>query len=81
MDTGEGTSDDGQSTKEAGFQSSVLTGRTFAVVVVTDDNPLDTLVAVIPCGLRNSSPFTGDLVLDLVRLAVLNVDGTNQAVL
>ena len=41
----------------------------------------DTPIAVVRSGLRDSSPFTGDLVLGLVRLAVLDVDGTNQIVL
>ena len=81
MDTSERTSDDGQSTKEAGLQSGVFTRGTFTVVVVTDDDPLDTLVTVVRCSLRDSSPYTGDLVLDLIRLAVLDVDGTNQAIL
>ena len=81
MDTGERTSDNGQSTEETGLKSSVLTRGTFTVVVVTNDDPLDTLVTIIRSSLRDSSPFSGDLVLNLVRLAVLNVDGTNQAVL
>ena len=59
MDTSERTSD-GQSTK---FQSSVFVRRTFTVIVVTYDEPLDTLVTVTRCSLRDSSPF--DLILDL----------------
>ena len=43
--------------------------------------PFDTPITVVRSALRDSSPFTGNLVLGLVRLAVLNVDGTNQAVL
>jgi hypothetical protein len=31
--------------------------------------------------LRNSAVLAGNLVLDLVRLVVLDVDGTNQAIL
>jgi hypothetical protein len=54
---------------------------TFTVVVITDDDPLDTPIVVVRNGLRDPSPFTGDLVLGLVRLAVLDVDGTNHAVL
>ena len=81
VNTGERAGDNRQTAEESGFQSGVLTRGTFSVVVITDDDPLDTPIAVISSSLRDSSPFTGDLVLDLVRLAVFNVDGTNQAVL
>ena len=74
-------SNNGQSTEEAGLKSSMLTGGTFTVVVVTNDDPLDTLVTIGRSSLRDSSPFASDLVLDLVRLAILNVYGTDQAVL
>lgn len=49
--------------------------------MVTDDDPLDAVVAVVSANLGNTSIFTGDLVLDLVSLAVLRVDGADQAVL
>ena len=70
MDTGERTSNNGQATEEAGLKRNVLTGGTFTVVVVTNDNPLDTLVTIGRSSLRDSSPFASDLVLDLVRLAI-----------
>lgn len=66
-DTGERMSDDGQSTEEAGLQSSVLRRST------------STLVAVAGSSLRSSS-FIGDLV-DFVCLAILDVDGANQVLL
>ena len=81
MDTSEGTDNDSKTTKEAGLESGVLTGGTFAVVVVTDDDPLDALVAVFSSDLGNSAVFAGVLVLDLVGLTILGVDGTNEAVL
>lgn len=49
--------------------------------MVTNDDPLDALLAVGGSSLGDSSPFTSKLVLDLVGLTVLNVDGTNQTVL
>ena len=49
--------------------------------MVTDDNPLNSLLAVVGGSLRHTTPFACDLVLDLVCLAVLAVDGTNKAVL
>lgn len=81
VDTSEGTDDDGKTTEVAGLKSSVLTGGAFTVVGITDDDPLDTLVAVLGGNLGNSCPLTSELVLDLVSLAVLSVDGTDKAVL
>ena len=49
--------------------------------MVTDDDPLDAVVTVVCSGLGDRTVFTSYLVLDLVRLAVLSVDSTNQAVL
>ena len=81
VDTGERAGDDGKAAEETGFEGCVLTRGTFTVVVVADDNPLDATVTVVRSGSRNSAEFTSDLVLDFVSLAVLRVDGTNQAVL
>lgn len=81
MDTSKAANNDGQTTQVAGFQSSVLTGRTLSIVVVTNDNPLDALVAVLLRNSRDALPFTGKLVLDLVGLAVGNVNGADEAVL
>ena len=81
VDTSEGADNDSKTTEEAGFESSVFTGGTFTVVVVTDDDPLDTLVTVFGSNLGNTTPLAGELVLDLVGLAVLSVDGADQAVL
>ena len=80
VDTGEGAGDDSKTTEEAGLESGVLTRRTLTVVVVTDDDPLDAVVTVVGGGLGNSAELACDLVLDLVSLAVLGVDGTDQAV-
>ena len=80
VDTGEGAGDDSKTTEEAGLESGVLTRRTLTVVVVTDDDPLDAVVAVVRSSLGDGAVLASDLVLDLVSLAVLSVDGTNQAV-
>lgn len=48
--------------------------------MVSDDNPFDTLVTVLSSDLRNSTVFTGELILDLVDLAVLSVDSTNETI-
>lgn len=81
MDTGKATDDDRKTTEVTGLKSGVLTRRTFTVVVVTDDDPLDTLVTVFSRNSGNACPFLSELVLDLVGLTVGLVDGTNQAVL
>ena len=56
VDTGEAADDDGKTAEEAGLESGVFTGRTLAVVVVTDDNPLDTGGAVSGTDLGNTTP-------------------------
>lgn len=81
VNTGEGADDDGKTTEETGLKSSMLTGRTFTVVVVTDDDPLDAGVAVFSSDLRNTTPGSINLALDLVGLAVLSVDSTDEAIL
>ena len=48
--------------------------------MVTDDNPLDTLVAVVGTNGRNAGIFASDLVLDLVGLTIISVNGTNETV-
>lgn len=80
VDTSEGAGDDGKTTKMAGFESSVLTGRTLSVVPVTNNNPLNTLGLVVTGNIRDSATLTSKLVSNVVGLAVLSVDGTNQHV-
>lgn len=81
MDTGERSDDDSQTTKVSGLKSGVLTGRTFTVVVVTNDDPLDALVAIFGSDGGDTRPFTSELVLDLVGFTVGAVDGSDKAVL
>lgn len=58
----------------------MLTRRALAVVPVTNNDPLDTVLLVITGNVGDSTIFAGKGVLDLVGLAVLSVDGTNQHV-
>ena len=81
MNTGKAADDDGQTTKEAGLQSRMFTGRALAVVVVTDDDPLDATVAVVGSGRWNSSPFARLKISDLVSFTVSRINSTDQAVL
>jgi hypothetical protein len=63
-----------------GLQSGVLARATFAVVPVTDNNPLDAVLLVITGNSGHGVVLAGQDVLDLVGLAVLGVDGTDQHV-
>lgn len=64
----------------SGLQSSVLTGRSLAVVPVSDNDPLDALALVVTSSGRDSVPNSVGGVLDLVGLAVGSVDGTDKHV-
>jgi hypothetical protein len=81
VDTGERAGDDSKTAEEAWFESGVFAGGALTVVVVTDDNPLNTVVTVPCSSSRNSAVLASLLVLDFVRLAVLRVDSTDQTVL
>ena len=81
MNTGKAADDDGQTTEEAGLQSGMFTRGAFAVVVITDDNPLDATVTVVGSGRWDSSPLACLEVLDLISFTVGRIDGTDQAVL
>lgn len=80
VDTGEGAGDDGETAEVAGLESGVLTGRALTVVPVANDDPPDALGLVVTGSGGNGIPLTGGEVLDLVRLAVGRVDGTDQHV-
>lgn len=80
VDTSERADNDSQTTEEAGLEGCVFAGRALAIVVITDDDPLDALFSVFGGDLRNTSPFTSDLVLDFVCLTVLRIDSTNETI-
>jgi hypothetical protein len=80
MDAGEGADNDCKTTQEAGLQSGVLTRRTLTVVAVTNNNPLNALVTVVGGDFGNTAIGASKLVANLVGLAILSVDSTNQAV-
>jgi len=62
------------------LKSSVLTRASLTVVPVTNDNPLDSIGLVVTGSGRNRAVFTSPEVPNLVGLAVLSVDGTDQHV-
>lgn len=81
MDTSKRPHNDGGTTQESRFQGSVLSGRAFTVVLVTDNHPRDTSVSVGGTDGRDSAERAIHLVQNLVGLATVGVNGTNQAVL
>jgi hypothetical protein len=80
VDTSEGAGDDGKTTKVTGLESGVLTGRALTVVPVTDDDPADALLLVVTGSGGHGVVLASGEVVDLVGLAVLGVDGTDQHV-
>lgn len=80
VDTSEGAGDDSETAKVAGLESGVLTGRALTVVPVTDDDPPDALALVVTGGGGHSVVLAVGEVADLVGLAVVRVDGTDQHV-
>ena len=81
VDTSKGPDDDCQTTEVTRLKGGVLTRGTFTVVAVTDDNPFDALGLVLRSNLRDTAELARELVLDLVSLAVLSVNRTDEAVL
>ena len=80
VDTGEAAGDDGKTAQVAGLQSGMLARATLTVVPVTNDNPLDAARLVITGSGGDGVILLGESVLDLVGLAVLSVDRTDQHV-
>jgi hypothetical protein len=78
--TGERSDNDGQTSQMPGLESSVLTGRALTVVPVTNNDPLDAVLLVVTGDVRDGTVLSVERVLDLVGLAVLSVDGTDQHV-
>lgn len=80
VDSSEGLDDDGSSSKMSGLKSSVFSGRTFTVVVVTNNNPWDSSGLVLSGNVWNATSFTSSPVADVVHLLVLGVETGDQEV-
>src|SRR3569833_2770724 len=80
VDASKAASDDGKAAEMARFQSGMFSRRSLAVVPVSNHDPLDPLLLVVAGDSRHGIELTRGLVLDLVRLAVSLVDGTDQHV-
>jgi len=80
MNTSERSGDDSKATKMSGFKSGMLSGGSFTVIPVTNNNPWDTLLLVITSSSWDGTVFTSSEVLYLVCLSVIRVDGTDKHV-
>ena len=80
VDTRKRADNDSEATEIAWLERGVLTGGTFAVVMVADDDPFDAVVTVVRSYLGNASPFAGNLILDAVGFSVGSIDGANEAI-
>lgn len=80
VNSSEAADNNGQSAQVAGLKGGVLTGRTFAIVVVANDDPLDTLITIILSDIGNGAPLASQLIFNTVRLPILSVHGTNQTI-
>ncbi len=80
VDACEAASDHSNATEMTGLESSVLTGRALTIVLITNDDPLDTLGLVLTGHVGDAAPGASELVLDLVDLAVLGIDSADKKV-
>jgi hypothetical protein len=56
----------------------VLSGASFAVIPVTNHNPLDSSLLVVTSGSGNGIVFTSHEVLNLVGLPIFGVDSADK---
>lgn len=80
VDTRKGSADDSSSTKESGLKSGMFSGRTFTIVLVTDNDPWDISVSVVRGNSGDRAKLASLLVENLVGLTVIRVDSTDQTV-
>lgn len=80
VNTRKGSADDSSSTKESGLKSGMFSGRTFTIVLVTDNDPWDISVSVVRGNSGDRAKLASLLVENLVGLTVVRVDSTNQTV-
>lgn len=80
VNTRKGSADDSSSTKESGLKSGMFSGRTFTIVLVTDNDPWDISVSVVRGNSGDRTKLASLLVENLVGLTVVRVDSTDQTV-
>lgn len=80
VNTRKGSADDSSSTKESGLKSGMFSGRTFTIVLVTDNDPWDISVSVVRGNSGDRAKLASLLVENLVGLTVIRVNSTDQTV-
>lgn len=55
MDTSKAADNDSKTAEETGFESSMLAGGTFTIIVIANDNPLDPGITIGSGDLRNTT--------------------------
>lgn len=80
VNTRKGSADDSSSTKESGLKSGMFSGRTFTIVLVTDNDPWDISVSVVRRNSGDRAKLASLLVENLVGLTVIRVNSTDQTV-
>jgi hypothetical protein len=80
MNTGKALDNDGTSSKEAGLKSSMLATGSFTVVLFTKYNPVYATIPVGASNVRDSARGVIEAVGNLIHLAVVGINGTNEHV-
>ena len=75
MDSSERSNDNSGSSEESRLKSGVLSRRSLSVVLISNDDPRNSVLSVVGSDGRDGSELSGDLVLDGVGLSVGLVDG------
>src|SRR5262245_48632710 len=77
MVTGKAAHNHRHTAQQARRQSSVFTAAPLTVIVITDDDPLQTIGFIVPGGLCDGlSALTRDYILPLASLTRKGIDGT-----
>ena len=77
-DTGETPRYDGKTTEMSGLECGVFSRAAFTVVPVSNHDPLDAFLLVVPCGRWDRIYLTSKLVLHLVSLSVGCINGADK---
>ena len=80
VDSGKRLDDNGGTTQESRFKSSVFSRRTFTVVVVSDNNPRNASISVSGTDLGHTAVFASALVDNLVDVTLVR-ESSDQHVL
>ena len=80
MNASKALDNDSTSAQVSGLESGVLATAALAVVLVADGHPADAFRLVVARHVGHLAPIASELVADVVRLVVLEVDGADEHV-